>query len=206
MNLLQACLKHFPSDTCSIAINRDGEWLNEKDGVFHRIFLAEVSGLDERGELLPASREQVHASMQQHMVELTEKLQGCSSIVLLAGLGGATGTWATQIVLESLQGEGMQVASVLVLPFNFERKRLLKARESLPLFPACDYLLICPNQDLIQHLPAHTSMLDAFDVMGDQICNVLHQLEEKALSKGAYHLCMQEDGFELLSVEDMEAI
>jgi len=206
MNLLRSCLKHLPDDACGIAINRDGEWLSKTDNALQKIFLAEVSGLDEQGELLPASREEVHASMQQHMAELTNKLQGRDCVVLLAGLGGFTGTWATEVVLEQLQGMGKQVIAMLILPFEFERKRLLMARESLPLLPTCDYQLVCPNQDLIQHLPAHTPMLDAFDAMGEQLCKALHQIEEKALSKGAYRMRMQADGFELLPDGDMEAI
>jgi len=206
MNLLDACMKHLPDEACCIAINRDAQRLNQADGDLYKVFLAEVSALDGQGELLPISPAQVQASMHKHMGELTNKLQGCDAVVLMAGLGGATGTWASQPVLAHLKSMAKQVKTVLVLPFNFEQKRLLIARESLTQFCVSDYLLVCSNQDLIRHSLVHTSMLNAFNAMCDQICNGLHQLEKKSLAKGVYRMCLQADGLELLPVEGMKIL
>lgn len=169
MNMLEGWLKkHLPVSVCTIGVNRDAWRLSKTTNIMEEVFLAEVSSVDGENELLPVTREQVQESMHRHMGELTGMLQDSSIVYLLAGLGGASGTWASQLICNHLQSIGKQVVVVLTMPFSFEKKRLKVAEAALADFDGLAHRIICYNDYLIQHSPEETSLEKAFEYMNDQ--------------------------------------
>ena len=128
MNMLKSWRTRLPYDQLTIAINRDLQRLEKESDFDHKLLLRSVSGVNTKGDLKHATRLQVGASVEQCMPELMKLLQNRSSVLLLAGLGGVTGTWASQWLCNHLIEQGKQVVTVLVMPFWFEVNRYRIAR------------------------------------------------------------------------------
>ncbi|PIW47975.1 MAG: hypothetical protein COW18_08440 [Zetaproteobacteria bacterium CG12_big_fil_rev_8_21_14_0_65_54_13] len=158
MNMLESWLKYLPTSACTVAVNRDSTRLKEATGIQQHIFLAELSATNHQG--------QVMASIKEHMGELEAMVQRQDVIFLLAGLGGATGTWASQFLCDQFLSMGKQVVMVLVMPFSFECKRVTLAEEALAGFDGMAHRVLCYNDYLIRHAPEGTSMTDAFELLG----------------------------------------
>lgn len=173
MNMLESWLKHLPTSVCSITVNRDAERMNQSTRIKHRILLDSISCVDRQGNLSKASRKDVQSATLSEMPELTKILKSRENVILLAGLGGSTGTWASQIIYNHLLSLGKQVVTVLVVPFAYERSRVRVAEEALPGFDGLAHRVLCYNDYLIRHSPEGMSMADAFEFMNEKAFELL---------------------------------
>jgi len=173
MNMLACWQKHLAQEAFSIAINRDKKRLDGETVIRHKLLLTTASISDSKKVYEPVGRNQVEAAMQRYMETLTELLQERHTIYLLAGLGGVTGSWASQLICNHLQSNGKQVVTVLVMPFGFERQRVKVAEEAITGFDGLAHRVLCYNDYLIQHAPEGTSMADAFEIMNEKAFELL---------------------------------
>jgi len=97
-----------------------------------------------------------------------------NSVIILAGLGGVIGTWASQLICNRLVAMDKQVVTVLAMPFGFESERMKVAEYALPSFDGAAHRVLCFNDYLIKHTPEHTSMADAFDIMNQKAFDLLN--------------------------------
>ena len=100
--------------------------------------------------------------------ESQEKLQACLAdagrVILLAGLGGSTGSGVTPILARWAREAGAQVVAVVVMPFSFESRRIQCAEVVLErLMCEADAVVTYSNADLIERVGGGTRLNDAFD-------------------------------------------
>jgi len=174
MNMLITWMKYLQSGSCTLAVNRDRNRLTVAEGFDHKLLLSEVAAEDEHGELRTASKRQIASSVKNHLDALSEMVGERNQIILLAGLGGATGTWASQTICNHFVAAEKQLVTVLVMPFAFERQRVKVAEQALTGFDGSAHRVLCYNDYLISHSPDNTSLEDAFEMMNGKAFELLN--------------------------------
>ncbi len=100
--------------------------------------------------------------------ESQEKLQACladaEQVILLAGLGGGTGSGVTPVLARWAREAGARVEAVVVMPFSFEGRRIHCAELALERLKCeADVVVTYSNADLIERVGGGTRLNDAFD-------------------------------------------
>ena len=98
---------------------------------------------------------------------------GNADIVFLAGgMGGGTGSGGLPVVARALREKGILSVAVVTKPFLFEGKRRAKVAEEAinMLRKEVDTLLVIPNQRLLDVVDESVSMIDAFSMINDVLC------------------------------------
>ncbi|MGH8018853.1 MAG: cell division protein FtsZ, partial [Opitutaceae bacterium] len=90
-------------------------------------------------------------------------------VVLLAGMGGGTGSGAAPVVAEAASKAGALVIAFVTMPFTFEGGRRMKQAEDglAALRAVVDAVIPLPNDILLQQAEDDASVLDAF-ARGDE--------------------------------------
>lgn len=103
--------------------------------------------------------------------EIEEVLKGTDLLFIAAGMGGGTGTGAAAVIARIARELGILTVAVVTKPFSFEgRVRNENANKGISnLKKYVDTLVIIPNDKLLQFLPEHIGMLDAFKVADDML-------------------------------------
>lgn len=101
--------------------------------------------------------------------EIHDVLKGSDMVFVTAGLGGGTGSGASQIVCEIGKETGALTVAVITKPFSFEgQQRTTIAEEALAeLQERVDAAVVIPNDRLLQIIDKKTSLIDAFRVVDD---------------------------------------
>jgi len=163
----------LPEGALSIAVDRDKRSFVTSGEGECRLLLANIKSKGSAVEYAASVRQEVEKSLTEHLSALDAQLSSVQTVILLAGLGGVVGTWASQLLCNHLQAAGKQVVTVLVMPFSFERDRLQVAEASLPDFDGMAHRVLCFNDYLIKHTPENTSMKDAFAIMNEKAFELL---------------------------------
>jgi cell division protein FtsZ len=112
--------------------------------------------------------------------EIRQEIGNADAIVIVAGLGGGTGSGVTPIVLEVIKEKGALAFGVVTLPFSFEGEARQKiAREVVKELCSSDMLTVI-SADMILHMPgiAKTGVDDAFSLLDDVLDKaVRHMLD-----------------------------
>jgi len=108
---------------------------------------------------------------------ISEKIQNYSTIFLLSGLGGGTGSGATLEIAKLAKSKGQKVVGLFTLPFIAEHTRTKKnaTMYSRLLKQYCDVMELVDTSLYENKLSRHDSIRAVFDFI-DQI--VLQKLEE----------------------------
>jgi len=178
----------LPRNACTIAVNRDAKRLSMEPDVQHRILLEEISAVDERGDLLPVGKNDEQTVMQRHWPELEALLCDTDDVCLLAGLGGATGSWASPVIVHKLKTMSKRIVMVVVKPFDFERRRLRIADDAMNSFKTVDYLVVASNQQLMYGSNPDDSLDEAFTRMDKLIYEAWSLIEQGILETGHYRI------------------
>jgi len=165
MNMMLSWLSKLPDDALYIAINRDHKRLARESGITHKLFLDL--------ELRAPTQARVQASMAKEMSNMMAMLENKNNIILLAGMGGLTGTGVSQLLCNELIAKGKKVVTVLVMPFGFEGERVKVAEEALAGFDGKEHQVLCLNDSLSKHMPKDTSLLDAFEIMNEKVFELI---------------------------------
>jgi len=158
----------LPDDALCIAMDRDAKDLQRKKTFTHKLALSNIKALGSTVEYSKSVQADVERSIDKKMSELVDLLQDRPRVVLLAGLGGVIGTWASQLICNRLVAMDKHVVLVLVMPFGFESERMDVAEDALPDFDGDAYRVLCFNDYLIKHTPENMSMADAFEIMNEK--------------------------------------
>ncbi|TLS77582.1 hypothetical protein FE236_02960 [Mariprofundus erugo] len=154
INLLEAWKNGLPESSAFIGVNRDSTRLKNLDGQMKTIRLLSADHVDVWSEELSTAEMQVKASMQMNFTQVNAFMDNHDSVVILAGLGGMTGSWATQVLAEYCIASRWSAVVMVTTPFCFERKRKHVAIEALQALKS----LGCPvitydNQDITKLYP-----------------------------------------------------
>ena len=105
--------------------------------------------------------------------EIKAALAGSDMVFITAGEGGGTGTGAAPVVADIAKNDvGALTVGVVTKPFTFEgRKRYTSATEGISnLSENVDTLIVIPNDRLLDLSEKKTTMLEAFRMADDVLC------------------------------------
>ena len=105
--------------------------------------------------------------------EIKAALAGADMVFITAGEGGGTGTGAAPVVADIAKNDvGALTVGVVTKPFTFEgRKRFSSAMEGIKnLSENVDTLIVIPNDRLLDLSEKKTTMLEAFRMADDVLC------------------------------------
>ena len=105
--------------------------------------------------------------------EIKRALAGADMVFITAGEGGGTGTGAAPIVADIAKNDvGALTVGVVTKPFSFEgRKRYGSATDGIAeLSENVDTLIVIPNDRLLDLSEKKTTMLEAFRMADDVLC------------------------------------
>ncbi len=105
--------------------------------------------------------------------EIKRALAGADMVFITAGEGGGTGTGAAPIVADIAKNDvGALTVGVVTKPFTFEgRKRYGAATDGIAeLSESVDTLIVIPNDRLLDLSEKKTTMLEAFRMADDVLC------------------------------------
>lgn len=105
--------------------------------------------------------------------EIKAAIAGSDMVFITAGEGGGTGTGAAPVVADIAKNDvGALTVGVVTKPFTFEgRKRATNASEGIKnLSDNVDTLIVIPNDRLLDLSEKKTTMLEAFRMADDVLC------------------------------------
>ena len=105
--------------------------------------------------------------------EIKAALAGADMVFITAGEGGGTGTGAAPVVADIAKNDvGALTVGIVTKPFTFEgRKRAASATEGIKnLAENVDTLVVIPNDRLLDLSEKKTTMLEAFRMADDVLC------------------------------------
>jgi cell division protein FtsZ len=103
---------------------------------------------------------------------IMEAIGNADIVFLTGGMGGGTGSGGLPVVARALRAKGILSVAVVTKPFLFEGKRRSKVAEAALaiLRKEVDTLLVIPNQRLLDVVDESVSMIDAFEMINDVLC------------------------------------
>lgn len=103
-------------------------------------------------------------SIARERAAITKMLKGKSLLIVTGGLGGGTCTGGIRTLASVARSEGIPAVFLLTTPFSFESySRRLNAEECIrELIPACEILLVLPNDLLYCTLPPEIAASEAY--------------------------------------------
>lgn len=121
---------------------------------------------------------------------LAALVQGQDLVIIVAGLGGGTGSALAPALAQMAVTEGALVIAFVALPFQMEgQKRQEISRDAMAsLRSSCDALLTLPNDLLMQHMQEDATVLEAFAQANGWIARAIHSLCTMVLRTGMINI------------------
>jgi len=173
VTMLESWLDKLPNNALCVAIDRGERYFYKKTKFKNKIALLNVKSINSTVEYSESVISEVQASIDEQMPKLTVMLQDMNRVVILAGLGGVIGSWASQIICNRLIAMNKQVVTVLVMPFSFTREAVKVADFALPRFDGAAHRVLCFNDYLIKNTPKHISLEESLKIMNEKTFELL---------------------------------
>ena len=121
---------------------------------------------------------------------IRESLQGSDMVFLTCGMGGGTGTGASSVVASVARETGALTVGIVTKPFFFEGdQRIAQAEAGIEeLRNEVDTLLVIPNDKLLSITADNTSLLDAFSMADEVLCNATRGISDLITETGVVNL------------------
>ena len=121
---------------------------------------------------------------------IKEMLQGADMVFLTCGMGGGTGTGASPVVASVARETGALTVGIVTKPFFFEGdQRIAQAERGIEeLRNQVDTLLVIPNDKLLSITADNTSLLDAFTMADEVLCNATRGISDLITETGVVNL------------------
>jgi cell division protein FtsZ len=115
------------------------------------------------------------AACLRHRPVLTDMLTGADKVVLVAGLGGGTGSGIVPIMARLAVAAGVLTVAAVVTPFDYEGARNRKADTAIGhLRRSADVVMAFSNQEWANRYRDDTPMIDVFAGLDRHIAKHLH--------------------------------
>ncbi|HKI59802.1 MAG TPA: hypothetical protein VKA23_02100 [Mariprofundaceae bacterium] len=169
MNCLEALLKREWPGVQFIAVNRDKLRIRKWAGSDNILLDAEKN-----------SRDRIEVAVMSQELCIRSILAGKDTLILIAGLGGMTGTYATPIIARIAKTMGIKTWAIAFTPFAFEgEQRKQQSQEGIQLLKQQSVAeLIIANQQLIGVCESYTSMYEAFSQIEEVAAKVVGSIVE----------------------------
>jgi cell division protein FtsZ len=121
---------------------------------------------------------------------IKESLHGADMVFLTCGMGGGTGTGASPVVAAVARETGALSVGIVTKPFFFEGdQRIAQAERGIEeLRNQVDTLLVIPNDKLLSITTENTSLLDAFTMADEVLCNATRGISDLITETGVVNL------------------
>lgn len=95
---------------------------------------------------------------------IIELLEGANMVFITAGMGGGTGTGASQVIANHASSMGILTVAIVTKPFEFEGESRMKVAEEgiNNLVESVDAIIVIPNQKLFELEEVNISYKDAY--------------------------------------------
>ncbi|MBK7357298.1 hypothetical protein [Propionivibrio sp.] len=121
------------------------------------------------------------AACLRHRAILTEMLTGSDMVVLLAGLGGGTGSGVTPICAHAARATGAVTVAAVVTPFAYEGVRNRRADAAIDrLQRDADLVMAFSNEEWFNRYRDDTPLFDVFDALDRHIANSIQSTMRRA--------------------------
>jgi cell division protein FtsZ len=119
-----------------------------------------------------------------------QAIDGSDLVVIVAGLGGGTGSGAAPVVAEIAGGKGMLTLAVVTKPFAFEgsRKARIAQDAEAALAGLVDAVATIPNDDVRTTAPAEVTVEDAFHAIDEAVHRNVAEIVEMVAVPGRINL------------------
>jgi len=95
-------------------------------------------------------------------------------VLLVAGLGGGTGTGAAPVVARIAQAQGCEVSAVVTLPFpSFEGRRVQQARRGLTALKAYVPRIVVVKLCELMPVPPATRIIDLYEMADHKVARAV---------------------------------
>jgi len=103
---------------------------------------------------------------------------GAEVVLLVAGLGGGTGTGAAPVIARFAKEAGALVLGIVILPFECEGTRRQKQAQAglQKLKQAADAVICLPNQKVFRFIDENTSVVDAFAITNEFVAQAVRAI------------------------------
>ncbi|NTV44744.1 MAG: cell division protein FtsZ [Candidatus Yonathbacteria bacterium] len=118
--------------------------------------------------------------------EIMDSVQNADMVFVACGLGGGTGTAASEVVARAAKESGALTVAVVTKPFMFEgTQRTRIAEQGLAnLSEAVDALIVVPNDRLLETVDKNTSAKDAFAMCDDILRQAVEGISDLITTPG----------------------
>ena len=129
------------------------------------------------------------AAAEESLAALGERLAGASLVILLAGLGGGTGSGATPAIARIARAQGSHVAVFATLPFSFEgRRRREQALEALDALREHADFVVCFENDRMPSVTDPASGIeDAFESVDSLLAQAVRAVTSMTRRRNVMH-------------------
>lgn len=138
---------------------------------------------------------------------IIEMLEGANMVFITAGMGGGTGTGASQVIANHSSSMGILTVAVVTKPFEFEGNHRMKVAEGgiKSLMDSVDAMLVIPNQKLFEIEDANISYKDAYKKVDEILLKAVKGISDIISNPGYQNVdfadvkaCMSEKGRTLM--------
>ena len=159
-NVLDHALSDWPDPPPVAGVNTDARALSET-GIALKVMIGRTVG---KGMGAGGDAELGRLAANEDLDALRSLLSGYDLLLLVAGLGGGTGTGAAPVLAQLARDAGLLTLAYVTTPFAFEgARRQEQAQEGLAaLKQVADAVVCLPNQRLHAMLSPGTPLVDAF--------------------------------------------
>ena len=129
------------------------------------------------------------AAAMESATAVCEKLEGASLVILLAGLGGGTGSGAAPCIAKMARERGSHVAVFATLPFSFEGKRRREqALEALDaLRESADFVVCFENDRMPSVADPASGIEDAFEAVDTLLAQAVRAVTSMSRRRNVMH-------------------
>jgi cell division protein FtsZ len=129
------------------------------------------------------------AAAEESLTNVGERLAGASLVILLAGLGGGTGSGATPAIAQIARAQGSHVAVFATLPFSFEgRRRREQALEALDsLREHADFVVCFENDRMPSVADPASGIEDAFESVDSLLAQAVRAVTSMTRRRNVMH-------------------
>ncbi|MDR2007429.1 MAG: cell division protein FtsZ [Alphaproteobacteria bacterium] len=130
------------------------------------------------------------AAAEESAEDIKRALEGTNMLFITCGMGGGTGTGASQVIAKIAKDMGILTVAFITKPFEFEGSQrldisLLGVSE---LEKVVDALVVISNQNLFRVIEPNTSMLSAFRVTDSVLYSGVKAITDLLISSGLVNL------------------
>ena len=176
VNAVDAMIRARMKDADYVAVNTDRRSL-ERSAAGTKIA---IGGTITNGQGAGGDVSAGESAARQAADEIGRALAGSEFVVIMAGLGGGTGSGAAPVVAEIARQHGALTMAVVTQPFGFEggRRHDAAQRAGAALVGNVDAVATVPNDRVREIMPADVTAEDAFraidDVMHRNVSEILN--------------------------------